>query len=394
MAITDTSLEWDAAKQAFKIDPRRFGLGGRTAYVKVEDLPEGVELVWDSAGDYKSAKVSRSFIKEKLPELQKADKGDTKGTVEEYKQAQQDKLNKLPDGSPLPNQKVQFNISRSDIIKGTEILVGPQGVVYIDPETKNQDAAGVMVVIKPTGLSGFGYGGGQGGEYKGFEVVSAETELANVINQARKTAGGIRELKIRLQLSGFYTQAQVQNPAKSIRMGDAEDADMQAALAVALQTQSIANYGFVQQNKSALDFDGWIEEATAAFAGSEDVKTVNLPGKLTAEQAAISSYQRFLGRTPNQNEILAFMSAANEYAKANPDVSSMDYLSGTATQINQPGFSEQELNSFAQDYATAQPGAAEYGLGQGGYETFNGAVNILLNELSAQGARRVKPGDK
>jgi methionine aminopeptidase len=88
------------------------------------------------------------------------------------------------------------------------------------------------------------------------------------------------------------------------------------------------------------------------------------------------------------------MSAANEYARANPDVSSMDYLSGTATQINQPGFSEQELNSFAEDYATAQPGAAEYGLGQGGYETFNGAVNILLNELSAQGARRVKPGDK
>ena len=394
MAITDTSLEWDAAKQAFKIDPRRFGLGGRTAYIKVEDLPAGVEVVWDSAGDYKSAKVSRSFIEEKLPELQKTDKGDTKGTVEEYEKARQDITNKLPDGSPLPNQKVQFNISRSDIIKGTEILVGPQGVVYIDPETKNQDAAGVMVVIKPTGLSGFGYGGGQGGEYKGFEVVSAETEVANVINQARKTAGGIKELKSKLFQSGFYNQAQVQNPAKSIRMGDAEDADMQAALAVALQTQSIANYGFVQQNKSALDFDGWIEEETAAFAGSEDVKTVNLPGKLTAEQAAISSYQRFLGRTPNQNEILAFMSAANEYAKANPDVSSMDYLSGTATQINQPGFNEQELNSFAEDYATAQPGAAEYGLGQGGYETFNGAVNILLNELSAQGARRVKPGDK
>jgi hypothetical protein len=397
MAITDTSLEWDAAKQAFKIDPRRFGLGGRTAYIKVEDLPAGVEVVWDSAGDYKSAKVSRSFIEEKLPELQKTDKGDTKGTVEEYEKARQDITNKLPDGSPLPNQKVQFNISRSDIIKGKDIKVmegGAAGVVYIDPETKDADAAGVQVVIKPTGFSGFGYGGGQGGEYKGFEIVSAETEVANVINQARRTTGGIKELKTRLFQSGFYSQAQVRNPAKSLRMGDNEDLDMQAALGLALQAQAIANYGLVQQNKGVLDFDGWIEEATAAFAGSEDVKTVNLPGKLTAEQAAISSYQRFLGRTPNQNEILAFMSAANEYARANPNVSSMDYLSGTATQINQPGFNEQELNSFAEDYATAQPGAAEYGLGQGGYETFNGAVNILLNELSAQGARRVKPGDK
>jgi hypothetical protein len=218
--------------------------------------------------------------------------------------------------------------------------------------------------------------------------------FTNVINQARRTTGGIKELKTRLFQSGFYSQAQVRNPAKSLRMGDNEDLDMQAALGLALQAQAIANYGLVQQNKGVLDFDGWIEEATAAFAGSEDVKTVNLPGKLTAEQAAISSYQRFLGRSPNQNEILAFMSAANEYARANPDVSSMDYLSGTSTQINQPGFNEQELNSFAEDYATAQPGAAEWGQGQGGYETFNGAVNILLNELGAQGARRVKPGDK
>ena len=91
MAITDTSLEWDAAKQAFKIDPKRFGLGGKITYVKAEDLPEGVELVWDSAGDYKSAKVSRSFIKEKTPELQKADKDTaadvTRGTMEDYQKA-------------------------------------------------------------------------------------------------------------------------------------------------------------------------------------------------------------------------------------------------------------------------------------------------------------------
>ena len=383
-------LKWDENKQAF-VGSRLGDVFGIS--VTLDELPDDAQIKYNKkTGKEESVTVPFEFAQEQLNKTKERESA--VGTKEEFLQAQQDITNKLPDGSPLPNQKVRFNVSRSDIIKGTEILVGPQGVVYIDPETKNQDAAGVMVVIKPTGFSGFGYGGGQGGEYKGFEVVSAETEVANVINQARKTAGGIKELKSKLFQSGFYNQAQVQNPAKSIRMGDAEDADMQAALAVALQTQSIANYGFVQQNKSALDFDGWIEEATAAFAGSEDVKTVNLPGKLTAEQAAISSYQRFLGRTPNQNEILAFMSAANEYARANPDVSSMDYLSGTATQINQPGFSEQELNSFAEDYATAQPGAAEYGLGQGGYETFNGAVNILLNELSAQGARRVKPGDK
>jgi hypothetical protein len=115
------------------------------------DLPEGVELVWDSAGDYKSVKVSKSFIKEKLPELQKIDKDTaadvTRGTMEDYQKARQDKLNKLPDGSPLPNQKVQFNISRADIIKGKDIKVmegGAAGVVYIDPETANADAAGVQ----------------------------------------------------------------------------------------------------------------------------------------------------------------------------------------------------------------------------------------------------------
>jgi hypothetical protein len=383
-------LKWDENKQAF-VGSRLGDVYGIS--VTLDELPDDAQIKYNKkTGKEESVTVPFEFAQEQLNKTKERESA--VGTKEEFLKAQQDITNKLPDGSPLPNQKVRFNVSRSDIIKGKEILVGPQGVVYIDPEATSDDAAGVQVVIKPTGFSGFGYGGGQGGEYKGFEVVSAETEVANVINQARKTAGGIKELKSKLFQSGFYNQAQVQNPAKSIRMGDAEDADMQAALAVALQTQSIANYGFVQQNKNALDFDGWIEEATAAFAGSEDVKTVNLPGKLTAEQAAISSYQRFLGRTPNQNEILAFMSAANEYARANPNVSSMDYLSGTATQINQPGFNEQELNSFAEDYATAQPGAAEYGLGQGGYETFNGAVNILLNELSAQGARRVKPGDK
>jgi hypothetical protein len=386
-------LKWDENKQAF-VGSRLGDVYGIS--VTLDELPDDAQIKYNKkTGKEESVTVPFEFAQEKLNKTKERESA--VGTKEEFLKAQQDITNKLPDGSPLPNQKVQFNISRADIIKGKDIKVmegGAAGVVYIDPETANADAAGVQVVIKPTGLSGFGYGGGQGGEYKGFEIVSAETEVANVINQARRTTGGIKELKTRLFQSGFYSQAQVRNPAKSLRMGDNEDLDMQAALGLALQAQAIANYGLVQQNKGVLDFDGWIEEATAAFAGSEDVKTVNLPGKLTAEQAAISSYQRFLGRTPNQNEILAFMSAANEYARANPDVSSMDYLSGTSTQINQPGFNEQELNSFAEDYATAQPGAAEWGQGQGGYETFNGAVNILLNELGAQGARRVKPGDK
>lgn len=382
-------LKWDENKQRF-VGSRLGDVYGIS--VTLDELPDNVEITYDKkTGKPKTAIVDAEFAKDKLNKTKKPET--VVGTKEEYLQAQQDIANKLPDGSPLPNQKVKFNISRADILKGTEILTSQQGVVYIDPETKDQDAAGVQVVIKPTGFSGYGYGGGQGGEYKGFEVVSAETEMATILSQARRTSGGIKDLKSKLFQSGFYSQAQVQNPAKSIRMGDAEDADMQAALAVALQTQSIANYGFVQQNKNALDFDGWIEEATAAFAGSEDVKTVNLPGKLTAEQAAIAGYQRFLGRTPNQNEILAFISAANEYARANPDVSSMDYLSGTATQINQPGFNEQQLTNFAEEYSKAQPGAAEWGAGQGGYETFNGAVNLLLQEMSAQGARRVKPGE-
>ena len=382
-------LKWDEGKQRF-VGSRLGDVFGIS--VTLEELPDDAEIKYNKkTGKKESATVSFEFAQEQLNQTKERESA--VGTKEEYLQAQQDIANKLPDGSPLPNQKVKFNISRADIIKGTEILTSQQGVVYIDPETKDQDAAGVQVVIKPTGMKGFGYGGGYGGEYKGFEVVSAETEMASILNQARKTAGGIKDLKSKLFQSGFYSQAQVQNPAKSIRMGDAEDADMQAALAVALQTQSIANYGFVQQNKDALDFNGWIEEATAAFAGSEDVKTVNLPGKLTAEQAAIAGYQRFLGRTPNQNEILAFISAANEYAKANPDVRSMDYLTGTATQINQPGFDEQQLSNFAEEYTKAQPGASEWGMGQGGYETFNGAVNLLLQEMSAQSSRRVKPGD-
>jgi len=382
-------LKWDENKQRF-VGSRLGDVFGIS--VSLDELPSDVKITYNKkTGKPETAVVSEKFAKDILNKVEET--ATVVGSKEEYLKAQQDITNKLPDGSPLPNQKVKFNISRADIIKGTEILTSQQGVVYIDPETKNQDAAGVQVVIKPTGMKGFGYGGGYGGEYKGFEVVSAETEMASILNQARKTAGGIKDLKSKLFQSGFYSQAQVQNPAKSIRMGDAEDADMQAALAVALQTQSIANYGFVQQNKDALDFDGWIEEATAAFAGSEDVKTVNLPGKLTAEQAAIAGYQRFLGRTPNQNEILAFISAANEYAKANPDVRSMDYLTGTATQINQPGFDEQQLSNFAEEYAKAQPGASEWGMGQGGYDTFNGAVNLLLQEMSAQSSRRVKPGD-
>lgn len=382
-------LKWNESKQAF-VGSRLGDVFG--VNVTLDELPDDAKITYNKkTGKEESVTVSFKFAQEQLNKTE--EKESVVGTKEEFAKAQQDITNKLPDGSPLPNQRVKFNISRADIIKGTEIMESQLGIVYIDPETKGADAAGVAVVIKPTGFSGYGYGGGQGGEYKGFEVVSTETEITDIINQARKVTGGIKELKLRLLQGGFYNAAQIQNPTKSIRLGDNEDLDMPAALAMAVQAQSQVNYGLVAQNKKVFDFNGWLDEAEAAFAGSEDVKTVNLPGKLTAEQAAVAGYQRFLGRNPNQNEVLAFISAANEYAKQNPNVSSMDYSSGTATEIRQPGFNEQQLNNFSEEYTKAQPGADEYGLGQGGYETFNGAINLLLQEMSAQGARRVKPGE-
>ncbi len=76
---------------------------------------------------------------------------------------------------------------------------------------------------------------------------------------------------------------------------------------------------------------------------------------------------------------MAFISSANAYASANPDMITPNIATGA--RVVQPGFNAQQLDDFAQEYIFSTPEAKEYGMEQGGVDMFSNALDGLLTEL-------------
>lgn len=379
-------LKWDETRQVF-VGSRLGDVYG--IEVTLDELPKDAKITRDKKSNQPiKVVVDAKFAKDKLKEL--STKEQETLTKEEYEKVKAEG----PTGtktSPLPKQIFSIKVSRDDIVKENNVKIGVNGIpVYIDPETAGADASGQVMVIKPGSVMG------DVTQTVPYEVVSAEKELRDVLSSANASKNGIKNLKEKLYYAGFYQQAGIQNQAtsRSLATGDELDLEVQTALNFALQAQSVSNWYAIKGGRDAFDLDGWLDFSKAAYAGSLEQKSVNLPSEFNVSQVANDAYLKFMGRPATPNEIMALQAAAYDMARANPDVSSQDLALGAGTTVSQPGFGPDELEAFAEEYVKAQPGGQEWGMGQGGLDTFTGAINMLLRDFQSSRSTRVMPGEK
>lgn len=102
------------------------------------------------------------------------------------------------------------------------------------------------------------------------------------------------------------------------------------------------------------------------------VKTVNLTDPDTAMGLLDQSLQASLGRAANQQEKQKFMEALKEYEMRNPTVTTPTVQGGQVTGSTRTGGSNAQM--FAQRYAQAQEGSAEYATATTFLDAFLGAL--------------------
>ncbi len=365
-------LKWDENQQAFVGSNFQWSEGG--VRVTLDEVPSDVKIE-SKNGKPISITVTDKFIKEyfaKSVGQGKEDKGPSEFlTVEELKAKQEQALTGQADTTPF-GKEVSTVFNKSFLSQSPNFSRTAEGVGYIAPDALPGTVAS-MVYIRP------------GQDARGamspdsVDVISAEVALEQALENARKQPGGISALKQKLVSSGFYGGELTALAPYSLSVKDMEDDYFVTALASALRSQSILNYGYAKQGRALIDFDSWLQESEAAYSSILSDKTINLPNPKDARQVFIENYQRYVGATPDDNTITAFIASANAYASANPDM--VTPVVQTGARIVQPGFNAQQLDEFAQEYIFNTPEAKEYGMEQGGVDMFSNSINGLLNEL-------------
>jgi hypothetical protein len=369
-------LKWDEEKQAFEYRVVATRFGGGVFYLTMEELPAGVKIE-SRNGEPISVEIDDAYLKDKLPNIKrpndlKTAEGATEFlTVEELNAKKEQALTGQADTTPFGEDESRV-LNKSFLAQSPNFSRTAEGVGYIAPDalpgTKES-----MVYIRP------------GQDARGamspdsVDVISAEVALEQALENARKQPGGISALKQKLVSSGFYGGELTALAPYSLSVKDMEDDYFVTALASALRSQSILNYGYAKQGRALIDFDSWLQESEAAYSSILSDKTINLPNPKDARQVFIENYQRYVGATPDDNTIAAFVASANAYANANPDI--ITPVVQTGARVVQPGFNAQQLDEFAQEYILQTPQAQEYGMGQGGIDMFSGAIDGLLTEL-------------
>lgn len=365
-------LKWNAEKQAFEYKVAATRFGGGIYYFTPEELPAGIKIE-TVGGEPVSVVIDDAWLNTKLNRFKpKEDKAPSEFlTVEELNAKKEQALTGQPDTTPFGEDKSRI-LNKSFLATSESFSRTTEGVGYIPPDAPPGTAAS-MVYIRP------------GQDARGamspdaVDVISAEVALEQALANARKQPGGISALKQKLVSSGFYGGELTALAPYSLSVKDMEDDYFVAALASALRSQSILNYGYAKQGRALLDFDSWLQESEAAYSSILSDKTINLPNPKDARQVFIENYQRYVGATPDDNTIAAFIASANAYANANPDI--ITPVVQTGARVVQPGFNAQQLDEFAQEYILQTPQAQEYGMGQGGIDMFSGAIDGLLTEL-------------
>ena len=370
-------LKWNEERQAFEYRVVATRFGGNVFYLTMEELPAGIK-VESRNGEPISVEVDDAYLKAKLPNLKKPN--DLKEaanateflTVEELNAKREQALSGVADTSPFGDEESKV-IEASFLAQSPNFSRTAEGVGYIAPDalpgTKES-----MVYVSP-GKSGY-----VGSTFsQSIDIIPSEVALEQALENARRQPGGISALKQKLVASGFYGGELAALAPYSLSVKDMEDDYFVTALISALRSQSIRNYGYAKQGRGLLDFDSNLKENEAAYSSILSDKTVNLPNPKDARQVFIQNYQRFVGATPDDNTIAAFVASANAYANANPDI--ITPVVQTGARVVQPGFNPQQLDEFAQEYILQTPQAQEYGMEQGGIDMFSGAIDGLLNEL-------------
>jgi hypothetical protein len=365
-------LKWDENQQAFVGSNFQWSEGG--VRVALDEVPPNTKIETKN-GKPISITVTDKFIKDYFAESVGQGK-ETKMpseylTVEELKAKQEQALTGQADTTPF-GQTTSTVFNKSFLSQSPNFSRTAEGVGYIPPDAPPGTAAS-MVVIRP------------GQDTRGamsldaVDVISAEVALDQALQEARRTPNGIVALKQKLVSSGFYSGELASMAPYSLSSKDMEDDYFVSALASALRSQTITNYGYAKQGKALLDFDSWLKESEAAYSSILSDKTINLPNPRDARQVFIQNYQRYTGTNPDENTIMAFISSANAYASANPDMITPNIATGARTV--QPGFNPQQLDEFAQEYIFSTPEAEQYGMEQGGVDMFSNALDGLLTEL-------------
>jgi len=209
------------------------------------------------------------------------------------------------------------------------------------------------------------------------DINTAQREfITQIINLKR--VGEYKELLIK---NGMYAHAGIggQDIAESLRNKDVVDEKMKQAINVMLYDIGNANYYAALDGKEVL----WNAADYSKIAMPPVVeRQISLPSEGTAQELLRTKFLQYVGRAPNADEIAAFQSVIGDFANKNAStLSTSPGLTGN-TSISQAGYTQADLDKFAEDYTLEQDSAQEFAKGQGGVEMFGSAMRKYISSLA------------
>jgi hypothetical protein len=209
------------------------------------------------------------------------------------------------------------------------------------------------------------------------DINTAQREFITQIINLKKV-GEYKELLIK---NGMYAHANLgmQQVSDSMKLKDVVDDSMKQAINVMLFDISNANYYAALDGKEVL----WNAADYAKIPMSPIVETqISLPSEGTAQELLRTKFLQYVGRAPNADEIAAFQSVIGDFANKNASsLSTSPGLTGN-TSISQAGYTQADLDKFAEDYTLEQDSAQEFAKGQGGVEMFGSAMRKYISSLA------------
>jgi hypothetical protein len=209
------------------------------------------------------------------------------------------------------------------------------------------------------------------------DINTAQREfITQIINLKR--VGEYKELLIK---NGMYAHAGIggQDIAESLRNKDVVDEKMKQAINVMLYDIGNANYYAALDGKEVL----WNAADYSKIAMPPVVeRQISLPSEGTAQELLRTKFLQYVGRAPSADEIAAFQSVIGDFANKNAStLSTSPGLTGN-TSISQAGYTQADLDKFAEDYTLEQDSAQEFAKGQGGVEMFGSAMRKYISSLA------------
>jgi hypothetical protein len=351
------------------------GGGGRKVTFTEQELKSipGAQIGYDVSNNPVNARVgikeinriasAKNETEVKVPETKyysATDPAPTSGQLESpqfaYKQ-----------GIELTKEVIAAGTVVQDPLTGRITFVTPTETAQGEPLEAGGTANQTFAVVIP-GVNRFGQAVAMV-----YDAVTAQEDIIKSLNNQ----GSIADYKQMLAEKGFYrlsgfNQVQIE---QSLSQGDTDDSFFRTALSGFLYQYSIQNFSNFKNNQSLFEYDDYIKN----FKPDYTTEDAYVPSEISSEDALRSAYLQYVGRVPTDLEMTAFKNAVESYAMSNPRRSGISDAAGMG--VTQEGFTPDQLERFAQEYALSTPEAEQYGEGVGGYNMFNNAINSLVKDL-------------